>query len=101
MYICKDCGAVFEEPGIVYDDPSPAGVALPSGSYAYEECPDCGGDDFEEARHCDRCDEYYLGDKILCDSCMEELGIELREIKGRFHMTQDDFEQAICDYFGW
>lgn len=101
MYICKDCGALFEEPAVWYDDPSPAGVGLPSGSYEYCECPECGSDDFEEANECPRCDCHYLGDKILCDDCMEELGIELREIKGRFHMTQDDFEQAIYEYFGW
>lgn len=101
MYICKDCGELFEEPAKWYDDPSAEGVSLPSGSYEYHECPNCGSDDFAEAKECPRCDGHYLGDKILCDDCMEELGIQLRDIKGRFHLDQDTFEEAIANYFGW
>ena len=101
MYKCKECGALFEQPKEIYDDPSAAGVSLPSGCYVYEECPDCGSDDFEKAVECDHCGEYHTNDVALCDDCMKELGIALREIKGRFHLDQDTFEEAIANYFGW
>ena len=101
MYICKDCGALFEEPVVWYDDPSPTGVSLPSGCYEYHECPSCGSDDFTEAKECEACGDHYDGDSILCPSCMERFGMELKAIKGLFELDQDNFEQAICDYFGW
>ena len=46
MYICDSCHQVFNEPYVEYDDPSPKGVALPKGYYAYEYCPYCHSDRF-------------------------------------------------------
>ena len=54
MYKCNDCDYVFDEPVIEYDDPSPSGVALPSGYYTYWHCPKCGSDDIEEYYECER-----------------------------------------------
>lgn len=48
MYKCNDCDHVFDEPIIEYDDPSPIGVALPSGHYKYYHCPKCYSEDIEE-----------------------------------------------------
>lgn len=45
MFICNECGKIFKEPIIKYDDPSPDGVSLPQGYYY---CPYCGSDDIEE-----------------------------------------------------
>lgn len=48
MYKCNDCDHVFDEPVIEYDNPSPTGVALPSGHYTYWHCPKCYSEDIEE-----------------------------------------------------
>lgn len=50
---CHNCGEVFDkdEALIVREDPSPAGVGLPAGEYAFAYCPHCGDDDFEEDFH--------------------------------------------------
>lgn len=101
MYICKDCGAWFEEPLVISDDPSPSGVSLPSGCYEYEQCPECGSDDFEEAEMCPRCETYYLGKGRLCDTCTEDFGIALRDVRSQFRLLDEDFEELIRQYFGW
>lgn len=100
MFICKDCGAVFEEPDVTYDDPSPSGVALPSGAYEYEFCPECGSDDIEVADECASCGEYIIG-KTLCDDCKSWLVDRLVKLREDLGITQDEFEEAICEIFEW
>lgn len=77
MYICNDCGAVFDEPAVEREvhfwiDGSPA--------EEFSVCPECGDTDFTEAFECDGCGEYcsffsdtaYIdekGDKFCTASC--------------------------------
>lgn len=60
MYICKDCQRLFEEPHVEYDDPSPGGVSLVSGAYAYNYCPYCGSDRITEAYEDDEREGEYI-----------------------------------------
>lgn len=63
MYICDDCGAVFDEP---------FGQRQPHGE-VYEVCPACGGS-FSEAKHCPVCGEYHHPAEQrfeVCDTCMK------------------------------
>lgn len=53
MFICNECGKIFDEPIVEYDDPSPEGVSLPQGYYEYYYCPYCGSDDVEEHYECE------------------------------------------------
>ena len=101
MYICRDCGELFEHPVTHYDDPSPYGVSLPSGSYEYYECPECGSDDITEAEECPCCGNHYDGQKVLCDNCMASLGAELHHLSGLFHLDYDLIADAIAEYYGW
>lgn len=101
MYICRDCGCAFDTPVEICDDPSPAGVSLSAGCYVYQECPECGSDDFTEAYECERCGSYHADDSYLCPDCKEEFGIALREVKGRFKLDQSTFEEEVAAYFGW
>lgn len=80
MYICCDCGHVFEEPKHYSEDRTPGG-AFEGGSFIehYDGCPLCAGA-FEEAVECDGCGEYvservieYNNDGAFCNSCMEEM----------------------------
>lgn len=48
MYKCLECGWTFEEPAIIREDPSPAGVSLMRGFYTYSVCPNCGDGAIEE-----------------------------------------------------
>lgn len=48
MYKCNDCDYIFDEPVVEHDDPSPAGVALPSGYYIYWHCPKCYSESISE-----------------------------------------------------
>lgn len=71
---CKDCGYVFDEleAEIVREDPSPAGISLPSGWYEYQVCPECGSDYLVDAGECIFCgaeiDEDDLEDGA-CPNC--------------------------------
>lgn len=74
MYICEDCGAVFEEPS-VYEDHHPYGMTYAVEEWA--ECPKCGGS-FDEAVQCPRCWEYVtkLTDGV-CEECYKEMNEEV------------------------
>ena len=78
MFICNECGEVFEEAKVI-EERHPYGEG-----YATEEwfvCPHCGDSHIEEAKKCSRCDEYVadsettLGEGLqpLCRLCHEKL----------------------------
>lgn len=97
MYRCKDCGAYFEEPVVVHDDPSPRGVGLPSGYYIEWYCPQCGSDHMEVAEACASCGEPIPADEVLCEDCMEELKKLLRGVADDMKIDFDApaFENAV------
>lgn len=102
MYICKECGEVFEEPVVITDDPSPSGVSLTAGAYKYESCPYCKSDNLGEAEPCSCCGEYHDSDDgIICKECSDGIKEELEDIRIRNGLTQDDFEEVIVKIFGW
>ena len=49
MWICNDCGAVFDEPEDYYEHDT---------GYHEIDCPHCGSDDIDEAKRCAECDEW-------------------------------------------
>ena len=67
MYICNNCGEVFEQADIV-EERHPYGE-----TYATENwyvCPYCGDTSFDEAQKCERCGVYVAElDEGLCDCC--------------------------------
>lgn len=77
MYICEECGHIFEDPER-YEDHHPYG-----DTYAVERwslCPKCGQTGYEEAYECTYCGKWtsYLDDG-LCYECYEELHQEEEE----------------------
>ena len=80
MYICLDCGRIFEESSHFTDK-----HGLDSGPYEeYDGCPQCGGA-YVEAHRCDCCGEYIVDTYIklesgerICSECYttHELGEE-------------------------
>ena len=71
MFICEDCGYVFEEPKTI-EEHHPYGMGYATEQLAV--CPHCRSYNFDEAKQCDRCGEYVaeLHDG-LCDICYSDL----------------------------
>lgn len=73
MYICNECGAVFEDYKII-KDPRPYGMGE-----VYEEfavCPHCKETDISEAKECERCGSIFAKDDLedgLCEHCYGDL----------------------------
>jgi RecJ-like exonuclease len=71
MYICLDCGEVFEKPKII-EEHHPYGM-----TYAVEEwavCPHCGDAGIEKAKRCSCCGEYFAElEDGLCEECNKEV----------------------------
>lgn len=100
-YICYDCGEVFDEDeaGTMYDDPSPAGVGLPSGSIAYMVCPHCGSDYYGEAKECPLCGEYHEGSELFCEDCRHKIAEEWKALLEKLVPESDgcDWEALRAD----
>lgn len=101
MYMCRDCGASFEEPNVWYDDPSAEGVSLVKGAYEYQECPNCGSDDIVEANICEKCGSAFLGEGHLCKYCKADFATSLREVQSLYGLDEDLFAEQVAEHFGW
>lgn len=98
MYICKKCGKVFKEEDVVeiHDDPSPAGVSLPSGYYTYYECPYCGSDDIHEATECVVCGDYFVDDgDDVCEECFGTIENKLLTIRLECGLSDEQFARIV------
>lgn len=78
MFICNDCGNVFEEPE--YFTWTETLCVLDGRPYredcAEPICPDCGTTNFEEAYACENCGEWGWDFELtdgLCDKCRKDL----------------------------
>lgn len=67
MYICNNCGAVFETPR-THEEHHPYGMT--SATEIWAICPHCDDTDFSDAKQCEHCGEFVaeLHDG-LCDVC--------------------------------
>lgn len=73
MFVCKDCGRIFEEPREYTET-----HGLDSPPYEHwRGCPLCGGT-YTEAIRCDGCGEYIVGEYIktidyryYCENCFK------------------------------
>ena len=71
MYICLDCGHVFDEPD-TWNEHHPYGEGY--ATEAWSGCPRCKGG-YEEAVECNVCGEYFSKSDLtdgICDRCYEE-----------------------------
>ena len=56
MYICKECGGVFDE----YAEDREVHDELDGAPYeSFAVCPYCSGTGFEDAEECEQCGEYF------------------------------------------
>ena len=66
MWICIECGAVFENPREYYEHDT---------GYHGADCPHCGSDDIDGAERCAECDEWVNEEYLvngLCPACIEK-----------------------------
>lgn len=70
MFICGDCGKLFEEPKEWSQN-----HGEPHLTERWSGCPDCGGG-FEEAYHCKQCYNEFMKDDLTegyCEECLKEI----------------------------
>ena len=96
MYICIHCGHHFEEPSNRYNK------RWSDSDDSEQYCPNCGSEDFEEAEHCEECDEWFpVGTCAngICESCMEKHASDFETVK-RYGDSHKE-ERTINGFFSW
>lgn len=95
MYICNECGLVFNNPKQYSEDRTPyGGSSEPGFTEHYKGCPSCGGN-YDEAMQCVRCDNEYISvesDCPFCEGCQLDLDTVLAEV------ITDNFREDEYDY---
>lgn len=77
-FVCRNCGAVGSKDDLY---PSREFVGYCGDAPAYEDracCPECGGDDFDDAELCSVCQnivakDEFVGASNICPECVEAL----------------------------
>jgi hypothetical protein len=75
MYICKDCGDVFEHPEVTREKDYVGEGGHYGAIYSCDEsCPCCGSENFVEACECANCGEWFPGkyEDFCCEACADE-----------------------------
>lgn len=79
MFICKDCGLIFEHPKNICENLTPGYTpAEPTMNRYYTGCPRCEGV-YESAIECAHCNKFYEKENLefykgeyWCHECVEE-----------------------------
>ena len=70
MFKCLDCGRIFDEPS-TYEEHHPYGMGYATETFGC--CPYCNGN-FEEAKQCEGCGDFFTKDELcngFCEECEE------------------------------
>lgn len=100
MFICNNCGEVFEYPKIdkqLYSDPY--------GEEDYPVCPECFDNDYEEAVQCECCGKYFNEANMHSGWCVDCLFEKLSAMDAHdfvrlmdyYNMTLND----VADYLNY
>ena len=79
MYKCNNCKATFEQYETITE----------SNGEKWYVCPHCRGTDFDEAKKCEYCGNYFVEsrDDVTCENCLDE-------VKTRFsNMLNNNFTE--------
>ena len=85
MFVCLECGEMFEEPLILYDN---------LGEFWGAPAQDCKSDQIDEADKCDICGEYIQAGYI-CEDCAEDIQTRVREIKTYIKNNKLNYDEYI------
>ena len=101
MYICKNCGNVFEELDS-WTESHPYGEGY-ADEY-WSGCPYCNSTSVDEAELCEICDEYESAEDMhdgVCDKCFQKARKDIAEAVAKL-FTKSEFDRLpdeILDYF--
>ena len=71
MYICSNCGEVFDEPKTI-EEHHPYGMTYATEYWSV--CPHCHDSDYSEAEQCEMCGEFVAETRDgLCDCCYGDM----------------------------
>lgn len=91
MYICCDCGHVFDDPKRIVDD-SPE-----YGRFVESLCPKCESGNYEVADWCPDCDKWKPKSDKLCEACREELLDRFRTFRETLTAAQEEELDNLLD----
>ena len=85
MFKCNNCGAEFEEFDVINDN-----------GEKWNVCPCCRGTEFDEAKKCEYCGNWFLESRVneICEDCIDE--IEVRFSK-TLHNNFTEFERGVLN----
>lgn len=69
MYRCLECGHLFEEGEGKKVEETLGECHGTSATETYYVCPCCGSNDFEKAKECLTCGEWFVGNGDFCEEC--------------------------------
>lgn len=69
MYICTNCGHVFDTPNIHTEDYGFGNYGIQPNCFDYEICPNCESEHFVKAKPCNWCGEWFPENKPFIDGC--------------------------------
>ena len=97
MFICTDCGRVFEEPK-KHIEYHPYGEGYAGEEFYFSPCCNSG---YDEAEECEFCGEYHSAEDLydgVCEHCKE--GIKQRIAKAIYkEFSQGEFDALPDDVF--
>lgn len=99
IWMCKDCGAEFDEPGLVDEGPQDDMYPQASRLYSYI-CPNCGSAEIEEADSCRICGAPIIEGEF-CKRCKGTVQESLLALQKFLKTDGDTIEAAICELKGW
>lgn len=86
MYICENCGEIFDEP--LYVEERPCSDFPETETWSY--CPNCRDDDYEEAVKCKICGKYFP--RYHCDEFCKECQVKVK--KAFNALIEENFSEA-------
>ena len=99
MYICLECGSVFDEPYVIYETHTELDEQPKETFYV---CPHCKEPAYEETENCILCDKYIGKSQAqfhLCPDCEMEAEKRFKKILAE-NFTKDEIKYLNNQYDG-
>lgn len=87
MYICLECGAVFEQPKRTIE-------RFEHSRMTIKECPNCQSQALEKATTCDLCGAYISQEQArygMCSQCEMETDADFKKSLSRYNEKQLEY----------
>lgn len=102
MYLCANCGRMFDSPEEVEDFTSEFWGA--TVRHFTTVCPNCGSDDFDEMDKCDVCGEEIAPGEDLCENCRDlirdisdDIKAKARYVSLKYKLNYTEFMEHLIE----